>query len=284
MKIDVFHIGPQKTATTWVYECLSEHPEIITSKTDTVHYYDIFYYKGNEWYTTQFLQGKKNEKIFDPTYTYIRSPWVPRRIAKDNPNAKFIVSLRNPIDRAFSHYWHEKKKQKIAFEFSEVLENYDLYSSWIEPGLYAEHIERYLEYFDREQFLFLKFNLLKKDPKDYLNKILTFIDVDTDFIPSVLNEKKNPAVPVLTSIRINWMKLKDKIKNEGPEDTLRKLKVDKLAKVVEKMPLIRKVLHDKDEYERGVPEEVKEELEELVEPEIQRLEKLLDINLDEWRQ
>lgn len=283
MNIDLFHLGPQKSATTWVYQSLKEHPEILTSYNDTVHYYDIYYHKGEKWYKSHFPQSRSDKKTFDPTYTYLRSPWAPRRIAKDNPDAKFLLCLRNPIDRAFSHYWHEKKKQKIAFEFHEVLENYDLYSSWIEPGLYGEHIERYLKYFDRDQILFLRFENLKKDPKTFLSKILSFIEVDPNFKPSTLNKKSNAAKGKYTFTRKVWVSLKDKVINTRLERPLRKLNVDEVAKNIEALPLIGKLLNDKDEYERGVPEDVKDELLELIEPEIERLENLLNIKLDNWR-
>ena len=74
-------------------------------------------------------------------------------IPEENRAAKIIVCLRNPVERAFSHFWHERKKKKYNFDFSEVLRTYDLFSSLLEPGFYAEHIERFLGYFPREQIL-----------------------------------------------------------------------------------------------------------------------------------
>ena len=120
--VDVFHIGPQKAATTWVYRCLEEHLSIACPPTGSIHYYDIFYARGQDWYAQFFEEARPDQLLIDPTYTYIRSPWAPRRIVKDSPNAKIIFCLRNPIERAFSHYWHEKKKGKIAFDFEEGLE------------------------------------------------------------------------------------------------------------------------------------------------------------------
>ncbi|MGM0582458.1 MAG: sulfotransferase domain-containing protein [Bacteroidota bacterium] len=285
MKVDFFVVGPQKAATTWVYECLKEHDEIVVPiNGHLVHYYDIFYQKGEEWYKSFFPEINQDQKFLDPTPTYIRSPWAPKRIAQDNPQAKIIISLRNPIDRAFSHYWHEKKKQKIAFEFEEVLENYDLYSSWIEPGLYAEHIERYLRYFDKEQFLFLRFEDLKRDSEKFLHQILTFIGVNTDFEPSFLNKKANPAKGKHTPIYKMWTKLKSIPVGTKFESNLRSLGIDNVVKKLENMPMIGKALNNKDEYERGIPKKFRLELLELIEPEIQRLENLLEMDLSNWRE
>ncbi|WP_138430267.1 sulfotransferase family protein [Fodinibius saliphilus] len=283
MEIDVFHIGPQKSATTWVYKCLKEHNEVLVPNNDSIHYYDMYFNNGKEWYASFFQKQNSKKIVIDPTPSYIRSPWAPRRIADDYPKAKFIVCLRHPIDRAFSHYWHEKKKQKIAFEFSEVLENYDLYSSWIEPGLYAEHIERYLQYFNEDQFLFLDFRDLKKDPENYLKSILSFLEVDKNFKPSFLDKKVNIASGKQTPINQGWLHLKTSLRDSFIGGGLRKLNLDIVARKLEQTPYLGKILKDKDEYEKGISPELRSELLEMIEPEIQRLEKLIGWDLVHWR-
>ncbi|MCS3939541.1 hypothetical protein GGP84_002173 [Salinibacter ruber] len=215
--------------------------------------------------------------------TYIRSPWAPRRIARENPNAKIMLCLRDPIDRAFSHYWHEKKKGKISFEFEEVLENYDLYSSWLEPGFYAEHIERYLQYFDREQILCLHFETLRDDEREFMRQILHFADIDDDFEPSWLNKKSNEAGGRRTVANRMWHGLKGTVAQSELESIARRLQLDEAAQQLETLPIVGSLLNDKEEYEQGISSELREELVDLCEPEIQRLENLLDIRLPHWR-
>src|SRR5690606_27558532 len=184
--VEIFHIGPQKSATTWIYRCLQEHPQVAAPPKDSIHYFDMFYAFGRSWYETFFANARPDQKLFDPTPSYIRAAQAPARIAKENPGARIVVSLRDPIERAFSHYWHMKKNRVITFEFSDVLDNYDLFSSWIEPGFYAEHIERYLEFFPREQILCQRFDDLERDPRLFLDQLLVFYGLDTNFTPSVL--------------------------------------------------------------------------------------------------
>lgn len=272
--VDIFHIGPQKTATTWVYRCLDEHPAVACPSTDAIHFYDIFYAKGERWYASFFNDARKNQLRFDPTFTYIRSPWAPRRIAADNPEAKIICFLRNPVDRAFSHYWHEKKKDKIAFDFEEVLENYDLFSSWVEPGFYAEHLERYLEHFPRDQLLCLPFRLLKEDDEAFLRRILEFIDVDPSFRPSWLGKKANEAGGRRTVPNAIWRRVRRRLHWIGQ---------DGLVETIEDAPVVGCWVQDRDEYERGIEREIRDELLEICEPEIHRTEELLDLDLSHWR-
>jgi len=266
-----------------VYHCLREHPEVAVPDSDTIHYYDMFYARGESWYESFFEHATEGQILYDPTTTYIRSPWVPRRITEENPDAKIMLCLRDPIDRAFSHYWHEKKKGSINFEFAEVLENYDLYSSWLEPGFYAEHIERYLHYFDRDQFLFLRFENLKSDPEEFLGRILHFADVDEDFGPWWLNKKSNEAGGRRTHVNQVWRGVKKAVVQSPLEQVARELRLDQAAQSIEELPGVGTLLKDKSEYEKGIDPELRVELLELCEPEIQRLEQLLDLDLDSWR-
>lgn len=267
--IDLFHIGPQKSGTTWIYSCLKEHPEVVCALKDSVHYYDMFYHLGLEWYAQKFPKAEDHQLIIDHTPSYIRSPWVAKRIFADNPGAKIIVCLRNPIDRAFSHYWHEKKKKKINFEFSEILTNYDLFSSWFETGFYAEHIERYLEYFPREQVFLQRFEHLEEDPVGFLKEFLGFINVSTDFQPSILHEKINVA----GAKQDLFNRSKNYLNHVG----------SKLFKERWHSGLYSKWLSGKDEYIRGIPEDLRAELLKVATPEIERLETLLGADLSKWK-
>lgn len=282
--VDLFHIGPQKSATTWVYNCLKEHPDVAAPESDTIHYYDMFYARGESWYERFFDHATEGQILYDPTTTYIRSPWAPRRIAKENPDAKIMVCLRNPIDRAFSHYWHEKKKGSINFDFAEVLENYDLYSSWLEPGFYAEHLERYLEYFDRDQLLCLRFETLQADQRAFLRQIYHFAGIDDTVWPSWLDRKSNEAEGRRTPANRVWRGIKKAVVHSSLETAARNMRLDEAAQTLEEMPLIGEMLQDKQEYEEGIDPALRAELLQLCEPEIERLENLLDLDLDTWRE
>jgi hypothetical protein len=234
----------------------------------------MHYSNDREWYERFFRHTEEGQTLVDMTPSYIRSPWVPHRLAEENPDAQIICCLRNPIDRAFSHYWHEKKKGKIAFEFEEVLENYDLFSSWIEPGFYAEHLKRYLEHFSRDQILCLPFRLLKKDDEVFLERILTFIDVDPSFRPSWLGKKANEAGGRRTLTNAVWRRMRRRLRWVGK---------DGLVESIENAPVISRWVRDRDEYEQGMSRHVRRELLHICEPEIQRTEALLDLDLSHWR-
>ena len=273
--VDLFHIGPQKAATTWVYTCLREHPEIACPPALEIHYYDMFYARGDAWYAKFFEDATPQQKLFDPTYTYIRSPWAAQRIAAANPEARIAMCLRDPIERAFSHYWHEKKKGIIGYEFGEVLRNYDLFATWIEPGFYARHIERFREHFPVERMLCQRYEALERDPRAFLDELLVFAGVEPGLAPSVLHEEVNPAGPQQSLLNPGFY-----LAQTGR--ALQRLGVPKrtLEGARERIPALR----GRAEYERGVPPDVHAALLELIEPEIAALERLLDADLGSWRQ
>ena len=271
--VELFHIGPQKAASTWVYRCLLEHPEIACPPRDTIHYFDMFYTRGRDWYAGFFRDAAPEQKLFDPTYTYIRSPWAPERIARENPAARLVLCLRNPIERAFSHYWHERKKRVIRYEFAEVLRNYDLFASWVEPGFYASHLKRYLEHFPREQLLCQRFELLESDPPAFLHELLSFAGVDTGLRPRVLHERVAPAGAEHNPLSPGYHLFRS-------QRLLRRLGVSPAA-----LERLRRTpgLRWHAAYDEGVPPDVHAALLEICGPEIDALESLLELDLSAWR-
>lgn len=266
-----------------MYECLREHPEIACPPTDSIHYYDMHFHRGPEWYASHFEHAGPGQKLFDPTPSYLRSPWAARRIARDHPDARILLCLRHPADRAFSHWWHERKKGRHSFEFGEVLENYDLFSAWLEPGFYAEHLERFLEHFPRGRVRALRFGTLERDPRAFLDEILEFAGLDRDFEPTLLGVRRNPAGGRATAANRAWRALRAAAGRLGVGRALRRAGLADFPNRIERLPGIGRLLAPRDEYEAGIPGELRERLEELCEPEIRRTERLLGVDLSGWR-
>jgi hypothetical protein len=277
--VDIFHVGPPKTATTWVYQCFREHPEIATSELDSIDYYNVNYHKTYSWYIRHFILNNEHKLLFDPSYNYLRSPFSAKRIARDNPNAKIIICLREPIERAFSHYWHEKKKGRYNFTFDEILSNYDLFANWLEPGFYSFHIERFLKYFPIEQLKIILFDDLKRNPGSCIRDLFLFSGVDADFVPSIVDKKINVAKPKINPLIIKSRRtIKSAVQGLGVYDFAKKTK-NALSPLCSKFRFGEPVM----ESISDVDPEVIDELIQIVENEILKLESLLNINLNGWR-
>lgn len=261
--VEIFHIGPPKTATTWFYFNLREHPQVVTSPRDTIHYFDMFYAKGRDWYESHFAEAGPDQKLFDPTPSYLPCPRAGKRVFEENPGAKIIFTLRHPIERAFSHYWHIKKTGPYFFEFEDVFKVYDCFEDWLAMGFYGSHLEPWLELFGREQFHPVPYEDISAKPRETYKSILEFCDLDTSHEPAGLGQKMNAA---------------------GPRMTLPRRAVNKMGRImgVEDHPLILS-LSGRKVYKQGIAVDTYNRLLELALPEIEKTETLLGVDLSHWK-
>ncbi|MEM4261319.1 MAG: sulfotransferase [Candidatus Woesearchaeota archaeon] len=190
-KPNFFCIGAQKSGTTLLYELLRKHPEIYIPEQKELHFFDIDdnYKKGISWYL-QFFKPSINQKAIGtitPSYIYFDD--VPERIqAELGNNIKFIIILRNPIDRAYSHYWMSFKRgyETLSFEKAIMMEHARIRKgyfeknnfSYISRGFYSEQLERYYRFFPKENFKILIFERFIKQTEQHLCEILDFLGVD----------------------------------------------------------------------------------------------------------
>jgi hypothetical protein len=190
---------------------------------------------------------------------------------------KIIVGVRNPIDRAFSDYWHEKKKG-YSCEFEDVFDNYDAYENWILPGMYYHNLRPFYELFGEENIKLLWFSDLKKDNEAYLKEAFSFLDVDSGFRPSLLDQRVNEAgyernLPIRLIARVGQL-----LASLGLEKEAIRLKNTRMGRAV------KKAFATKTEYEKGLPAPVRKKTYQFFVDDIDKLEGLVHRDLDTWRE
>ena len=277
--IDAFIVGMPKCASTWIYQCFMEHDEIYVPESDSIKYFDLNYHRGAEWYK-QFYAGAKPGQIkVDPTPSYLRSQRAIKHIAKDCQNAKFILSLRNPVDRAFSQYWHEKKGGIVNLNFNDIFDHFMLWDWFIETGFYATHLENFFKYFSKEQVFISLFDKLRINARQFIKDIFAFLDVNDTFEPSIIHQKVNKA-DVVQNKTIRTLR-------SVPRDGLIGRSIKPIRKIIKQSGLKEKVfdaVSNKNEYDQGLGEETRNMLIKIYLPEIERLENLIDRDLSNWKQ
>jgi hypothetical protein len=174
---DFLIIGAQKAGTTSLHEYLCEHPMVSSSTTKEVHYFDLAYHRGQPWYRAHFhASGPAGEITGESSPYYLFHPLVPERVAGDLPESRLIIILRNPVDRTYSHYNHERALGYETLEFEDAIEregerlegeeerisaepDYCSFAhqhySYVARSHYAKQLERWFQYFDRDRFLIL---------------------------------------------------------------------------------------------------------------------------------
>ncbi|CAI9723640.1 heparan sulfate N-deacetylase N-sulfotransferase [Octopus vulgaris] len=191
-------IGPQKTGTTAIYTFLNMHPSIRSNVKQPVifeelHFFssDQYYNKGLDWYMNAFKLDNPNQTdivFFEKTAAYFDNPMAPMRIASLIPDVKLVLILLDPIKRAYSWYQHARAHQNPAslnYTFYEIITagegshkiQRDLRNRCLNPSLYAQHLERWLDYFHPSQLLILDGQEIKENPPLVMSKIQKFIEV-----------------------------------------------------------------------------------------------------------
>lgn len=218
-------LGAPKSGTTWLHRVLQDHPEVGFGRNKEVHFFDLQYRldRGQEWYEKQFDGNENKIAIGDFTPKYLRmphpeclatNPTVPRNaideLARMTPEAKFIVILRNPVDRAISGYAHYVRRQRIKFNYPITQTAPEL--NLLLAGRYWEQLEIWFQKFGREKFLILFYEadiLPDAEKASTLRRVCEFLGVDPNYEPADLFQKFNAKPTALRVYLLNkggWRK------------------------------------------------------------------------------
>ena len=218
---DFIIIGAQKAGTTTLYENLCQHPKIDRCATDEAHYFDRTQYFYNEKpikkhldeYKDLFVREADDHLVFEKTPAYSAFPFIPARIHKVVPNIKLILSMRNPIDRAYSQYMMEIRVDNEHLPFKKALIEHENYKQYIGRGLYIRIINNFLKYFNRNQLLLLDFEDIKERP--VYDKIWDFLGIDGCLLESRIESRiADPYPPMANNTREFLKKLYKEYNNK----------------------------------------------------------------------
>ncbi|MGD0913540.1 MAG: sulfotransferase [Terracidiphilus sp.] len=209
---NLFVVGAQKCGTTSIFGHLQKHPEVFVPEMKEPEFFGtspgaakILFGEGRcttrEEYLQQYQDASRFHAIGDFSTSYLWDPNVPRKIHEVSPGARIIIMLRDPVMRAQSAYLMlYSRNMETAPTFLEAIERdrdrdkTSWFTSWnyVEAGMYASQVERYIETFGRDQVLVSLFDDLVKNPLDLFLRIARHIGVDpAPFVTMNLTEALN---------------------------------------------------------------------------------------------
>lgn len=214
MMPDFLVIGVHRGGTSAFYYHLTEHPDIAAATTKEINYFDKHFHKGTLWYRTHFPTLARKRYIEmkggrlltgEASPHYLLHPRAAERVARIVPHARLIALLRNPIDRAYSHYrrylhlgWEtlpfaevsacEEQRLRQAFAEGAAVgdDPRDIVgrTSYLARGIYADQLQRWMRLIPREQLLVLRSEDFYADPPHVLKQALAFLDVPLGALPA----------------------------------------------------------------------------------------------------
>lgn len=209
--------GAGKSGTTSLFYYLAEHPEIFMAMAKEIHFFSQHYHKGLEWYGKHFSNSGDAKILGEFSTSYMLDKKVPERIAKVVPDAKLLFIFRDPVERAYSNYWSAMNMgtQSADKSFSEVIREDEGFEEYIVPGFYDQHLNRFLDFFNREQMYIMFTEDLKREPIRVMSSCYQFLGVDPSFKPNIEESYNVTVVPpnrFLLSVDKFWLELKKTIK------------------------------------------------------------------------
>lgn len=289
---DFIGIGAPKAATTWISRCLSEHPEIFVAEIKETDYFS-WRYKSTDisFYESHFENGLGKNAVGEISTSYLSSKEAPGRAYRTVPEAKIFVSLRNPVDQVYSHFWHLHRQDFHSGEhspdsFEEAIDVYP--DKLLRPAKYYKNLSRWLKYYKRNQLHIIIYENISVNPLSTIQDLFCFLDVDNTVVPSII-EKKGRSVRKGSSPKgENWEKAYRAVydflveKVYGP---MRKSIGDSTADKVKNLLKVREIM-EAVFREKGYPDmkkSTRHRLKNYFREDIESLESLIDHDLSSWK-
>ena len=233
MKVNTFIVGAPKTGTTSLYYYLNQHTNVCMSSIKEPNFFSAkevnsLFYKSqiiddiNEYHKL-FSQNKK-QIIGEASVSYLFFDEVPNRIYKYNPKAKIIILLRNPIERALSHYLMDFRLGFCSENFEDIIAQPEIfpqyYQQYLELGNYFLQLKRYLNVFNENQLSIVFYDDLKSDSQKVMKHIFSFLEIEfQDLDYSIQNSFLSPS-NIFVSELYKFNSLRKIVKSLFPEPFL----------------------------------------------------------------
>ena len=206
--------GAAKSGTSSLWYYLKGHPDVFVVPEKELNFFsdDDVFGRGVDWYASKFLEGATKKACGEASPTYLFSETALQRMARVVPNVRLIVSLRNPVDRAHSHYLHaryygmERRTFREAVDEERRAPDGRKWPFYLAFSRYYQQIMTVLRYFAPEQLLVLLLEDLIHEPVQAFRRVCDHVGVDPSIVPpnvgKVTNTYRESRAPALVRLLV----------------------------------------------------------------------------------
>lgn len=278
MKVNTFIVGAPKAGTTSLHHYLDQHTEVSMSSVKEPNFFSskevspLFYkslcIKSTEAYHKLFKE--KKQIMGEASVSYLFYDEVPNRIHDYNAHAKIIIMLRQPVERAFSHYLMDCRLGFCSASLEEILshpeKHQQFYQQYVELGDYYSQLKRYLATFKKEQVKIIFYEDFKNDTAREMRNLFSFLELENQPLDlSIQNSFLSPSNALVAFLyKFNWIR-------KGVTSLVPFAFISFLKKTLfsgSKKP--------------SISENVKQQLKQHYSSDVTKLEKLLNVDLTRW--
>lgn len=181
-------IGAAKAGTTSLAELLSTHPHIAVAEPKEPDYFGGQYHRGLAWYKGCFAHARPGALLVDASTSYAASLWdapcalVAKRILSARPDARLVMMVRDPVERAWSSYWHAVRAGTEKRSFAQAIESPR--SVHVGASLYWQRLVEFRRHWDPSAMLVVSFSDFVRQPHQVAYRVAEFFGVDPQGLPT----------------------------------------------------------------------------------------------------
>jgi len=191
-RLDFVAVGPMRAGTTWLHANLAAHPRIRLPRGKETFFFDRHYSEGITWYAAHFPPGPKVDgpalRFGEVGASYFDVPEAPARIAAVAPGCRIVVSVRDPVERAWSAYLHYRKRGRVPVDLHKAILKMP---KIVEASRYSAHLPRWERAFGRERVLLASLDDIRSNPDDLLTQVCAHFGVDPLPVSRGANDRVN---------------------------------------------------------------------------------------------
>lgn len=198
-------IGAVKGATTWIAHQLRSHPQLWLPDAEP-HYFSSEYERGPQWYASLFDPAPADRIVGEKSADYLAHPLAAERMASALPDARLIVQLRDPVQRAYSDYCMLFRRGWVNDDLCAYLEGaLPEGSRFLAGGLYGAHLGRFLLHYPRDQIHVILYESLRHAPEQAIADVCNHIGVPVHIAPEAVASRKNDSASPMLPLPLRRM-------------------------------------------------------------------------------
>jgi hypothetical protein len=186
-------LGGQKCASSWLYTVFHDHPDAFVSTPKEINFFSSCYDRGFQWYEQHFATAGGCAAIGEISPSYLPDWDAPARARAYHPDLRILVTLRDPVERAYSNHLHDIRLgyyENDDLTFETALANNPMY---LEQSRYARHIDRWLEFFPKERMLIVLQEDIRANPQTQARRVYEFLGIGTEHVSNFVNRRANES-------------------------------------------------------------------------------------------